>query len=135
MPTTKIKIKSITIHRAEGPTRDCVKKVYNTLMEAEKRILDIRRSINHDGYDKCDFVIEFEDGNIYQGRYDAHSMKKSDYTLTEHVKSNLEFHASLCCPSHMTKLSYEAFLNRCEGVNPGSKQHAIDFLNLYSLED
>jgi hypothetical protein len=41
-------------------------------VEAEKRIVTIRSTVSHnEGYDKCDFKIEFEDGETYEGRYDA----------------------------------------------------------------
>lgn len=130
---SKIQVKSITINRAEGPISLCRKTTHKNWVAAEKRIIDIRSTVNHDGYDKCDFKIEFEDGETYEGRYDAKSSNSSDHGLAAHVNSWLGFNAGICKPAHMTEKQYQECLARNEKYNPGFAKECKEFMAKYQI--
>lgn len=134
---TKVKAVKITIDRAEGMHHECIKTEHTTWAEAEQRILDIRSTAPADGgYDKCDFKIEFEDGQTYEGRYDAqHTSITDEVGLAGHVRSHLEFLSGDRCPAHMTKDEYDRAMAVREHRIPGIREEAKTFLANYSLED
>lgn len=132
---TKIKITKITIDRAEGPIDWCIKTEHTTWADAEKRINDIRFTVDHDGYDKCDFKIEFEDGTVYDGRYDAEGMRKGGGGLAQHVRQHLEFISGEGRPYHMNDRDYKNCIARMKEREPTICENAKSFLANYSLED
>lgn len=86
-----IKVKTITIVRAEGPTQLCgIKQVANS-WEYANQILR-QNSIyapERGGYDKHDFTVVFEDGSEYKGRYDLMHWRVEWADLAKHCRSNL----------------------------------------------
>ncbi len=72
--------KRITIERAEGYVDECVRVTiepghgHGDLWDAANRILLLwsLTAPRERGYDKCDFRVEYEDGEVYEGRYDLH---------------------------------------------------------------
>lgn len=47
------------------------------------------------GYDKCDFEVEWQDGTTYKGRYDLQATGRDDAgdTLSQHITQHLKYHA------------------------------------------
>jgi hypothetical protein len=129
----KIAVKSITINRAEGPSSLCRKTTHKDWVAAEKKIIDIRSTVKHNGYDKCDFIVTFEDGETYEGRYDAMSLASSNYGLAAHVNSWLSFNAGIRKPAHMNDKQYQECLARNEKMNPGFAKECLEFMAKYDI--
>lgn len=88
-----IKPKTITITRAEGFVDECDKPETATSWLAANAIL--RRwsetAPKTGGYDKCDFVIVFEDGEEYKGRYDLQHWTVETPDIAKHVRSTISY--------------------------------------------
>jgi hypothetical protein len=133
---TKTKVATITISRVEGPTVLCGRTQHTKWRDAEVRITNIRSSVKHDGYDKCDFTLVFDDGTEYKGRYDATSLKRaSEGGLSQHVRQHLEFLSGEGRPYHLSPERYQFMVEEINRRSPGTSEGAKAFLNTYSLED
>ena len=69
----KIKATRITLDRAEGPVALCVKRELtgqHVFAQADRVLAQWWKTAPHLGYHKVDFTIHYEDGEVYQGRYD-----------------------------------------------------------------
>lgn len=64
------------------------------------------------GYDKHDFIITFQDGETYEGRYDLKHHTVEWPNLKRHVVSFVKFMAGLHQPIYMSAKDYEAYVNR-----------------------
>ena len=62
-----------------------------------------------EGYDKCDFEVEWAEGATYRGRYDlqATGLDDSGNTLQDHIIQHLKYHA-LHTNNHGTEARKEA---------------------------
>lgn len=87
----KVAAVKITLDRAEGLASECVvvvvegRKVWD---QADAVLLQWSKTApKTGGYDKCDFKVEYADGETYEGRYDLkhHSIETPD--LGEHIRS------------------------------------------------
>jgi hypothetical protein len=90
---SKIKPKTITLTRAEGPTAECDRPETAPSWAHANAIL-FRWSITapeKGGYDKCDFKIVFEDGTDYEGRYDLVHHRREHPNLARHVRSFVRY--------------------------------------------
>jgi hypothetical protein len=130
------KVKSITLERAEGPTHECVEVklrdyfAANAQLRAWSHTAPISRAHGGlGGYDKCDFTIEFEDGETYSGRYDL-QRHMDEGLLQEHVQRFVKFHAGLYRPVHMTPESYENLLRQ---YGEETKKGFLEFLGKYDI--
>jgi hypothetical protein len=65
-------IRSITLTRVEGPTEDCITKTVASWDAATATLREWAKTAPGpgDGYDKCDYTIEWQDGERFEGRYD-----------------------------------------------------------------
>jgi hypothetical protein len=110
--TDKIKVTQIMIHRAEGPTEKCVKRLFTDWASAEAHISNICYSIRpgRPGYDKCDFSITYADGMVYSGRFDAKNPMDEQQSLASHIREHLQFLAGEKCPRHITTEQYDRLL-------------------------
>lgn len=84
------------------------------------------------GYDKTDFVVEFEDGETYEGRID---LQRDVYeTLDGHIREFCEFHAgrTVRLPAHLTPAQYQRFLKY---QDPADIKSLGEFLDKYQLGD
>lgn len=138
--TTKIGIRKVEITRAEGPSDLCGTKTVSTLTEANAILANNAETAPKGGaYDKHDFLIEFEDGEVYQGRIDVHH---PSYAPTEkvgqHVIEFLRFYGGLCqpeeLPSHFTPEKYINFITNQHGGTINHSEY-VEFLNKYDLRD
>ena len=86
------------------------------------------------GYNKVDFKVIFDDGEIYEGRYDLKYKDKAEASLENHMKDFLRFLAGLS-PAWMSEKQYAQFLEEDEKREPGRRQACLDFLGRYDLGD
>ncbi|MGN7104894.1 hypothetical protein ACTHR6_25000 [Ralstonia holmesii] len=125
---TKIGMKTIVVTRAEGPFGACGRSEKCSTFEQANGVLRAWSATApaNGGYDKCDFMIEFDDGFIYKGRYDLYhgSVKTAD--VGEHVRSLALFYTGRVTPDHMTQESHLAFLRKRGAEACESYQHLID---------
>ena len=77
------------------------------------------------GYHKTDFVLTYEDGETYKGRYD---IKRNDYiSLEEHVQSFCECYGGVKKPKHFDDGQWALWLK--DGVH----SEYAEFLKKYEL--
>jgi hypothetical protein len=133
-----IPMKRITIERAEGYTDDPYWKAGETRTFTDWEIaraalikLCCSLDPSRPGYDKCDFTVEFEDGNLYTGRFDAAHPDSSSYEqadLQKHIRDYVQFMAGLSRPSHMSADDYKRFM-----LSNDRRGDAVEFLKLYEV--
>lgn len=131
---------TITITRAEGPTRLCGKTQTFTgpscWDQASKWLNSQSYSFPRGGgYDKHDFQVVFADGETYEGRLDCqHSLcSDPDLDVAKHVYDFVTFLAGQKRPPHESEQEYERHLANIEQSNPGSKAGAIQWLQTYQI--
>lgn len=134
----KINIKRIVIERAEGeclpdgtmPRAECA-----SIAEANKVLREWAYTAPEGGaYDKCDLLVEWEDGTEYQDRFDLQREHCMDTMLLQSfLEYSFEFSAGEHCPAHMTADRYNDYLEMCEEYTPGSKAQAKRMLVAYRL--
>lgn len=65
------------------------------------------------GYDKCDFIVTYEDGETYQGRFD---LKRTHTGVKGLLSSQIWHHVSFIigqwCPDHMTEEEYQTYVKQ-----------------------
>ena len=110
----RIRIKEITITRAEGPCSLCGEKMmFKSYHDANLWLRSQSSTFPKGGcYDKHDFKIEWVDGETYEGRLDCkHALEvDSDLDVFEHVRDHVEFFAGLARNPWMGQHKYEAFV-------------------------
>lgn len=133
-PPALIQPKEITITRAEGPTRLVGKPVVaRNYLEADIELRRIAQTAPDCGaYDKTDFRIVFEDGMVYEGRFDAQRQHTTKHDLLRaHVRSFQEFEAGLHRPRHLTEEQWTGVCRNNE--SDGSAARAREFLAKYDV--
>jgi hypothetical protein len=94
----RLKIQEIEIKRIEGPPEQCERAfVTNTFSEADGILRRMAESSpDRGGTDRVDFRLKFEDGEVYNGRY---NLKNDDKLKSEilalHVREFVRFHAGM----------------------------------------
>lgn len=127
---------SITVTRFEGPIGECdIEHVVEGERVWERATAILRRWGNSGPKDmlgayKCGFEIAFEDGEQYEGRFDA---KPGCETLTEHVITHCVFHSGRAEAPWMGEKRYRAFL--ADVVKPEAQAAYAKFLDGYELQD
>lgn len=128
-----VPIKEIQIIRGEGPAYLCGKKnakVVTTMAEASKVFAEIALTApSTGGYDKCDFRITFEDGEVYEGRADIKRANVTGYDLTDHVVSFLKYLSGTNKPTHLNDHLWACTCARNE--SDGSASAARAYLAKY----
>ncbi|QST02589.1 hypothetical protein IMZ31_24370 (plasmid) [Pontibacillus sp. ALD_SL1] len=120
---------SIRFTQAEGPiTRAGETRTFTTWSEAEAHINDLACYAPSNGYYKCDFVILFEEGGEYRGRFDLDRTHVSGNPLSEHVLRELTFRAGSYRPPHMKEEVYRDYIR-------GGEEDAQAFLDTYQIGD
>ena len=121
----KAKVKRISIKRCEGPIAECVD--YTTEYNPESGVTGLWSRINHTlsrwgetapvdgvgGYDKCDVIVEWENGMTLRTRFDlVHGgTTHNGLSLRTAVSNEVMFYAGEWCPPHAVK-HQEAILAR-----------------------
>lgn len=130
-----IRATKVVIDRAEGPTQMCVQRTFEgagCISGATSWLHTQSHTFpEHGGYDKHDFQITFEDGEIYEGRLDCkrHTCQDNDLDVADHVRNHVTYLAGLHCPAHMTAEQYAAAVKR-----HGQEAEAKRWLETYALE-
>jgi hypothetical protein len=104
---------SIVLNRAEGPSDLCNKPVIlNSFDQATQRLRawSYTAPING-GYDKIDFTITFDNGEVYRGRYDLEN-KAGIMPLDQHCLQYLTFASGRKKPLKFTDDQWETILKR-----------------------
>jgi len=94
-----IKVRSITLTRAEGRHEEVGKPItlqkgqHPDMWAAADKVLYgwSTTAPKEGGYDKCDFVIEYDDGEKYTGRYDLYHHSIEFPNLSKHVYDFVRF--------------------------------------------
>jgi hypothetical protein len=91
-----IEPKLIHIVRAEGPTDECgIKKTCQNFAQAADLLMsNARTAPKCGGYDKHDFTVEYEDGYLYEGRYDLKHYSCELPDLAKHMRETVEWIAN-----------------------------------------
>lgn len=129
----KAKVKEIVITRVEGLIKDCGKPKTVSDFHKANQILRLWSDTAPKGgcYDKCDFKITFDDGSVYEGRYDLKHWKDEVPNLGNHVRDFVTFMAGQRKPGWMTDEQWKKALNSFEKERP----HYLDYLNTHDLSD
>jgi hypothetical protein len=107
-----IKAKKITIERAEGPCELCTAQTFtgrDIWWQAECWLRGMGDTYpKTGGYDKHDLRVEFEDGEVFEGRLDCKHPECDDNDLNpaEHVRRFWRFYAGEYRPDHLTPEEY-----------------------------
>jgi len=108
-----IRAKSIVLTRAEGPAAECDKPLkVSSWTDADRVLRQWSETAPKDcrTYDKCDFVITYEDGETYEGRYDLKHWTCEYPNLGKHVRNFVAFHAGQYKPAWMSEEQYREYL-------------------------
>jgi hypothetical protein len=87
----------ITLTRVEGKVTEADKQVKREDFHAANIMLTIwsRTAPKDGGYDKCDFTVEFDNGDVYEGQYDlVHPSVGGLPDLRKHIRESLEWMAA-----------------------------------------
>jgi hypothetical protein len=137
--TRKHRVVSIEITRAEGPTTECGHTHVVSTFEAARKILrDMSETAPATGgYDKCDFLVMWDDGETYEGRYDLkhHSCEDEPLDIAQHISDVLGFYSGRVKPAHMTEERYRDYLRLTRQRSPGISEQSARFLDTYQLTD
>lgn len=109
-----IRVASVWLSRAEGKTVECERnrsRFFSSFVAANRELASWARSAPEGGgYDKCDFVVTYEDGETYEGRFDLTRDHRYGASLEKQMNDFLRFYAGRYCPPHMTHEKYATFL-------------------------
>lgn len=101
----KMHVKSIKITRAEGPSALCgISELAQTWEGAEEVLTRWSETVQaRIGYDKCDFVVTFDDDDTYTGTFDLyHTSVAKNLSLKKHIGDYCRFSANLMRPEHFS---------------------------------
>lgn len=136
MVTNKIRVKKITLTRAEGPAEEChIEKVALNYADANAVLYEWSDSVDKEtGCDKCDFVVTFQDESIYQGVYDLKHWSKyqsegEQIDLNERIRNHCLFTAGIEKPAYMTEEKWQMALKLTEK----NREVCQDFLDHYDI--
>lgn len=110
--TEKIKARKIMIDCAEGPNSLMGLKTASSFEDADRLLWGIAKHGPSIGYYKTDFVITFEDGTVYEGRFDVYRWDHERPYLRKHVREFVEFYAGLRKPARLTDKQYQTIIQR-----------------------
>lgn len=156
--SVKIEVKRVTITRAEGLISECDRPETflgrDAIYRASRRLGEwARNAPDGGGYDKCDFKIEWADGETYEGRADItrEHWRCASYDLTTHVRDFLSFIGGLWAPERVEahynarRTGYQIPRAEClaryaqvvaSHAKHGAKRDEIEkFLTTYSFAD
>jgi hypothetical protein len=131
-----IRATQIALVRAEGRTWECVTEVVRTapvFLNANLTLVRWSRSAPEagSGYHKCDFVVTFEDGHTYEGRFD---LERGEWpNLERHMLRHCEASAGRWRPPHATEAQWAAYLRDVVGAEK-SRAYS-EFLDAYQIGD
>lgn len=119
------KIKCIILTRYEGFKTDPI--TVHSCKEADQVFLQWAKTVPRIGYDKCGYVIYFDNGELYQGRYDL--ARKNNPCLEKYIVDFLKFASGRFKPTRLTQQQYQTILNR----NLNLTKIACNYLDNYNF--
>jgi hypothetical protein len=141
--TTKVKVAKVEFPFSESGWFQRMyrnrKAEFKTVGEATCVLMQMAHHAPTVGYDKTDFRITWEDGYVYEGRYDLHHISQQQENpnrridLADHVRGHVTFLSGTRCPGHMTPENYREVLKLYGFDTPEKQQAAIDWLARYEL--
>ncbi len=110
---TRIAAQSIWFRQAEGRIHEIAERTFegpDPWGAADAHIATCRSRMPHDmlGYYKCDFKITFQDGFVYEGRYELSRHER--VPLCDHVRRFCEISRGRWRPSRMSEEQYAEYL-------------------------
>jgi hypothetical protein len=132
----KKQIIKVELERAEGPIEACIKVEFSgpdAVTQAQKQLRQWGETApEKGGYDKCDFVITFEDGETYTGRYDLvrSGLNDAGETILEQVRRFLGFIAGTYRPAWVDDKTWAQIRQRYDS---GRAAEAQAFLEAYAV--
>lgn len=115
---TRIGVRKITIDCAEGPDFLLGPKTSFSFEDADRLLRKIAEHGPDLGYYKTDFVIEFENDDTYEGRFDVERLDRGLPDLRKHVREFVSFYAGLRKPAHLTDKQYQTIIQRAGADGP-----------------
>ncbi len=137
----KIKVTQITITRAEGRHEECGHPVTCLNSETSQRtawqnaneiLVNWSYTAPKDGgYDKCDFVVAYENGEQYKGRFDLMHIDREYPNLAAHIRSLNNWYAGRATHPHCGMEKYKQVLKMYE--QEGYTKESAEFLDNYEI--
>lgn len=131
--TRKVKIREVRVERIEGPVRSSPSVVTGTsLSSVSSRVADWALTAPKavDGYDKCHIRVEWEDGRVYETRYDL--TRDEGVDLASHVRGDIAYFAGLRRPLRLTDEQYAMVVRR--NSSPARQALLRDLFESYEIE-
>lgn len=130
----KVQVKEILLSRAEGPCKLCYQDqsfpgpdftAVNVFLLGASNTFP-----KNGGYDKHDYKVIFENGEIFEGRLDCKhfSCSDNDLNLHKHIKEYCEWCAGLTKFPYCGQEKYEKYLAQ---YSEEEKQSYKDFIEKY----
>ncbi len=131
----RVALRFIRITWSESNDRRFVDRSFASWSFADDVIRALARSApKGGGYDKTGFVIEWADGETYEGRIDViRDMEAEAAPLAEHVRRSLSFACGRWRPSRWTEEDHAAMLADTERRHPGNQATAAKLLDGYDI--
>jgi len=125
-----VKVASIWMERDEGRVSECGKpKMLPTFAAANWLLSQWAESAPSTGYHKVRFVVTYEDGEQYEGRFDLKKEHRFGARIAKHMVDYLSFYAGCAQPARISQDEYERFITA-----RGDKREAcVLFLATYEL--
>jgi hypothetical protein len=112
---------------------------FKTVGEATCVLMQMAHDAPTLGYDKTDFRITWEDGYVYEGRYDLHHISQQQENpnrcidLADHIRGFILFCSGTRRPHHLSEEEYEKILVMYAMTTPEKRQACLDWLAKYEL--
>lgn len=112
-----IGVKRIEFERAEGMIEECGPHAFFSWKDVNEHVKKAARTAPASGgYDKCDVVVEWQDGTRRYIRFD---MERSHVTapspVSDEFLASIKFYSGRHCPPHMTSADYRSYLANFDG--------------------
>jgi hypothetical protein len=145
------KIVYVALNRAEGPSAKCGAVVFYrgpevpvisdphfrgaTMVQVEDVGAKVQHQISYwgcsapknGGYDKTDFIVQWENNQAYAGRFDMeYGGTEAGENFWESLKNRIRFYAGLRRPAHFCDTAWAAFVDR--NKKNGSEKEALEML-------
>jgi hypothetical protein len=124
-----IKVTEIWLNRAEGPTQDVGQKKVKSFADANRVIKNWATSApKNGGYDKVDFKVTWEDGEVYEGRYDMTYEDTWKANIGDQIRRFMLFHSGLERPYWLTEDRYQQQVAMIEKRTGTPREAYAEFL-------
>lgn len=130
----KSKVKQITFGFSENEhaSKFLVGRVFKSFLEADQALMRCAMSAPEGGgYDKTDFRVEWENGEVYDGRFDLdHDHRVGGPLLEQQMRRHLEFYAGEHRPAHLTEQQAAVIRRRVGDEYAATSKRFLDTCNL-----